>query len=314
VWPASRLTSSDGPFLFVAGAKLSKYALGSSAPLETVKLPYIASTLIVDGLGNVYAAQNYGSFGTLIDVFSASNLTLLRKISSDGWVTDMATDSQGYLYVSLSGELWVYAPGSTRPMYRMRRSPGGWLAFDSAGNLYDAGGNEVAIYAPTSEPGRVKLVGKIRRGLKSASAIAFAASGELYVASWPGCNPPCGRPFVSVFAAGGLKPVLRITRGLAEPRSLAVDSAGRLYVANSTVYGGHPERSWVTVYGPNDKAPLAKVAKAGAQVPRVALDGSNNLYVADGSDVLVYSPGGAKLLYRITRGLEQAEVLAIGSP
>jgi hypothetical protein len=307
---------TDGVFLYVAGLKLSKYALGSSRPLATVKLPYIASTITLDGLGNVYTAENYGSFGVQIDVFSASNLTLLRKISYSGWVTDMATDRDGYLYVSLSGELWVFAPGSTHPLYRMRRSPGGSLAFDSAGNLYDAGGDEVAIYAPASKPGHLKLIGKIRRGVNSSDAIAFGPSGNLYVVNWPNCNPPCGRPFVSVFAAGGLKPVLRITRGLVGSASLAVDSTGRVYVGNSSLFVDRgPRGSWVSVYEPNSKQLLAKFAKGGdRRLLHVAVDGSDDVYVASYNEVSVYSPAGAKLLYTITRGIQDAGALAIGSP
>jgi hypothetical protein len=284
--PANQVADGTGPFLYVVGAKLSKYALGSPKPLRTAKLSFIAFAVAVDKLGDVYTLGNEGSCEGEIQVFSARDLTLLRTIQTV-CLSSIAIDAHGYVYVaSCCGGLFVYAPGASRQVYHIKRFSAGALAFDRSGLLYSAGVNQVAIYS-VSEPGHLKLVRTIHRGVKSPTVLAFGPSDELFVANWPGCNPPCGPPSVSVFARDGSKPVRRIFKGLAMPGSLAVDSTGTLYVGDSTVYGDYPWHSWVSVYGPDGVQLLRKLAKhKGAREPSVRVDASNDLYVANDSNVL----------------------------
>jgi DNA-binding beta-propeller fold protein YncE len=93
--------------------------------------------------------------------------------------------------------------------------------------------------------------------------------------------------------------------------ALAVDSTGLLYVANSRYGSG-----WVSVYAPGSAHPTQRIRDGINRPTDLAIDPSNNLYVANANanSVTVYSPGGAKLLYTITKGLKFAEALAIGRP
>lgn len=316
-WQSSLLSSEKKPLLFVGGAELSEYQLGSSKALRSVKLHYFASAIALDRFGNVSVLENYGSGATLVQVYDARDLTLLREITYGVPASDLATDRDGYLYVSVDGSLYVYSRGGMRLSYHLRRFPAGPLAFDSSGKLYTGNaqvGRVIAIYAPTNIRGRVKFLRDIHHGVYAPVAFAFGPSDELFVANWPGGNPPLGRPSISVFAAGGSKPIRRTFEGLALPDSLAVDSKGRLYAANSNIYGVPPWHSWVSIYGPGDTHPIGKIARGHGCLPNLAIDESDNLYVANCGDVAVYSPGGAKLLYKIPKHMKGAVALAIGSP
>jgi hypothetical protein len=306
--PAAQGTNSQtlpssrdiGSFLYVGGGKLSKYDLGSSKPLRDVSAVYLAVKIDLDVLGNVFLLENFGSYTGQIFVFSAQDLTLQRELTFGQYLADVVADSQGYLYVSAYGHIWVYTPGGADLIVRIR-APGGALAFDSSGNLYSGAGHDLAVYAPTKAPGHLMFVRDIHDGIDAPSALAFGPSGELFVANSPYGG---GRSSVSVFAAGGSKPELRIFNGVSEPRSVAVDSSGILYVAN---------RAWVTVYAPGGTKPVRRIAKA-RYVGDLAIDASNNVYVADGKRVDVYAQGGTKLLYTIAKGINGADVLAIGKP
>jgi hypothetical protein len=311
-----RAVGDKQTLLFVGGAQLSEYQLGSAKPLRTVKLHYLASAIAADRSGNVSVLESYGSGSTLIQVYRISDLTLLREITYGVPGSDLKTDQQGYLFVSAYGTLYVYTPGGARLIYRLRRFPAGPLAFDSSGNLYTGNaqvGRIVAIYAPTDMPGHLKFLRDIHHGVYAPVAFAFGPSDELFVANWPGGNPPLGKPRISVFAAGGSKPTRKIFDGLALPDSVAVDSTGRLYAANSNIYAAPPWRSWVSVYAPGGAQPIGTIAKGHGCFPRLAIDGSENLYVANCGEVDVYSPGGAKLLYKIPKPRDGARALAIGS-
>jgi hypothetical protein len=303
--------------LFVGGAALSEYQLGSSKLLRSVKLRYIASAIAPDRLGNVSVLERYGSGSTLVQVYSARDLRLMREIAYGVPGSEVKTDQQGYLFVSAYGSLYVYTPGGAQLLYRLHHFPAGPLVFDTSGKLY-AGNNQVgrvvAIYAPTGIPGHVKFLRDIHHGINSPVAFAFGPSDELFVANWPGGNPPLGRPSISAFLAGGSRPVRRIFKGLALPGSLAADSEGVVYAGNTNIYGAPPWHSWVSVYTPSEGKPVRKISEGHGCQPVLAIDGSDNLYVANCTKIAVYAPGGTKLLYKIPKHVSGAVTLAIGPP
>jgi len=316
--PTGRTRPTDsGPFLYVAGKKLSKYELGSSQPIITVKLTSYAIALALDDFGNLFVAEAYGSLNGRIEVYDTHTLGLLRVIETTGYVSAIAADRLGYLYAASAGGVVVFPPGGTRLVYRLRPERGeAALAFDDLGDLYAAGTLGVAIYAPTYTPGRLKFVRDIHKGVPYPDALAFGPAGDLFVANAQPCDPPCGRGSVTQYARGSSKPALKITSGAKAPSQLAVDSAGELYVANTPIGRQPDEPGWVSVYAPGRAHPTRRITDGIDRPQALGLDPSRNLYVADFAtdSVSVYSPGGAKLLYRIRKGIEYAATLIVGSP
>jgi hypothetical protein len=72
---------------------------------------------------------------------------------------------------------------------------------------------------------------------------------------------------------------------------------------------------WISVYAPGSTQPGRRVRVKNAVA--LAIDPSDNLYVLNNyrrSTVLVYSPGAAKLLRKITKDIGASAALLIGSP
>ena len=86
--------------------------------------------------------------------------------------------------------------------------------------------------------------------MENPKALAFDASGQLYVANVP--PDPSDPGSVSVFNADTGKLVRTITDGIYEPDSFAFDGSGNLYVANSF-------SSAVTVYAPGASSPFETI-------------------------------------------------------
>jgi sugar lactone lactonase YvrE len=226
----------------------------------------------------------------------------------------LVADRSGYLYGAGGKGVVVFAPGCTDVVNVIRPcaysvAP---LAFDQSGNLYagNVGDDSVCVYAPTQRPGHMKFVRKISQGINAPDGLAIGPSGELFVANY-------GTSSVSVFAAGGSKPMRQITNGIDSPAALAVDSKGRLYVINKP-YSPPSAAAWLSVYAPQGSQPVRKIAGSNIYPTAVALDASDNLYVANatgsGGSVAVYTPGGAKLVRTIRKGVYNPMALLIGSP
>ena len=306
---------SAAPYLYVGGSKISEFALGATKPLRTVNVapPDLVIALALDSFGHLFAEYGNPTSGGVIVVYDARTLARDYVIPNTAGWGSVALDSKGNLYYCYGDPVLVYPPGYTEPLYRIRRNAhdAGKLAFDALGDLYTDGGNRISEFAPTGRDGRMKWVRSFSDGIQHSDALAFGPNGDLYVADFPACNPPCGRSSVSVYPPGASEPSLTITDGIGAPSALAVDSKNRLYVAEGTYRPGR-----VAVYAPGGKRPIRRIT-AGINHPSdLAIDASDNLYVANlnANSVTVYSPGGAKLLYTITKGLEFAEALAIGRP
>jgi hypothetical protein len=299
------------PFLYVGGAKLSQYALGSSKPLHTVNLSLGASAIALDGRGNLFVANGGISEG-YIAVYDAQSLELLR---SEDLTDDTFLAVGRYLYATNCGDgINVFTPGGMKYDYaRYLRNGACAMAVDAEDNLFVAGGNSIAVFAPAQRPGRITLVRRIKHGIDGPLALTVAPSGELFVLNCPRCRYHHGQPYVSVYEPGSSSPARIVTGEISAPAALAVDSKGLLYVASAPLSFKDRKPGWITVYAAGATKPLRKIV-AGIRYPiGLALDSSDRLYVADGgkSAVTVYSPGGTKLLQTITDGIRVAETLAI---
>jgi hypothetical protein len=313
--PAAAQAGNSGQFLYVGGAKLSMYALGSSKPLHSVKVnDYVSSAEVaLDLHGHLCMSNGDISYAQLFEV-DARTLKIVREVHGVGAYPALLADRRGYLYASTGGgDIEVYAPGCTHRVNVIRRGVDvvGRMVFDRSGNLYAAMQPHyaVSVYAPTKRPGHMRLVRQIRDGLSRPLALAIGPSDDLFVANW---NYSTKDAHITVYRPGGSRPV-RITKSIkAPPSALAVDSKGRLYAAipNYPVPSG-----WISVYAPGGSQPVRKVRVY--DPVSLAVDPSDNLYVVNlqrQNSVLVYSPGATKLLLKITDGINIASGLVIGSP
>jgi hypothetical protein len=309
----------SGPFLYVAGLKLSMYALGSSKPLHVAQMnpssvgfPAIA----LDLHGHLCEASGGISYPYLFE-YDAATLKFINGLGGFGDYPSLVADHLGYLYASTPGAgIQVYAPGCLHAVNGIRRGATnfGSLVFDRSGNLYKSNGapnNTVSIYAPTQQPGHMRFTREIHDGLSAPGSLAIGPTGDLFVANY---SYSAMHSYITVYAPGGSKPVLTITKGIKTAGNLAVDSKGRLYVAvpdYAVRHGG-----WVSVYAPGATQPLRKVRVDNPTA--LTLDSSGKLYVANSgrhSSVLVYSAGATKLLQTIKlRGPDEPSQLLIGSP
>jgi DNA-binding beta-propeller fold protein YncE len=305
---------AQGPFLYVGGAKLSQYALGSSKPLHSVNLSLGASAIALDNRGNLFVANGNISEG-YIAVYDAQSLKLSRsEVLTDD--TFVAVSRRGYLYASnCGGGIDVFTPGGMKYDYTRYLRSGAVcaLAFDRSDDLFVLDGNSVAIFAPAQPPGQIKLLRRIKSGINGPRALTFAPSGELFVLNCPRCGNHRVPPYVSIYEPGSSSPARIATGDISQPAAIAVDSHGTLYVASAPPSYKDRNPGWVTVYAPGTTKPLRKIV-AGIHFPLgLTLDSLNRLYVADGgnSSVTVFSAGGTKLLQTITDGIKGAETLAI---
>jgi DNA-binding beta-propeller fold protein YncE len=312
VLPAA-VSVAQEPFLYVGGAKLSQYALGSSKPLHTLNLSLGASAIALDDRGNLFVANGGISEG-YVAVYDAQSLKLLRseELTDD---TFLAVGRRGYLYATNCGDgINVFTPGGMKYDYtRSLRNGACAMAVDGNDNLLVAGDNSIAVFAPAQRPGRITLVRRIKSGIDGPRALSFAPSGELFELNCPRCRYHHGQPYVSVYEPGSSAPARIVTGDISQPAALAVDSKGLLYVASAPLSRFDRNPGWVTVYAPGATKPRRKIV-AGIDRPLgLALDSADRLYVADGgkSAVTVYSAGGTKLLQTITDGIRVAETLAI---
>jgi sugar lactone lactonase YvrE len=160
-------------------------------------------------------------------------------------------------------------------------------------NLYVGGSGSVTVYAP----GSVTPLRTITQGIFNASALAFDASGNLYVVN---CHLICkGKGTVTVYAAGTNTLLRTITEGMRYPTGIAVDESGKLWVAN--------EYS-VNVYARRSSKPLRTINNGVARPVALALTSLGKLYVANNlgdtdSNFTVYAPGAGQPMRTVSKGV-----------
>ena len=154
---------------------------------------------------------------------------------------------------------------------------------DSSGNLYIRG---FRVWIKPS--GSDKISPTSYPGIFYASGIALDSKGNLYVAD----EPPGRYGSVVEFAAGTMTIVRTITRGINVPMALAIDGKDNLYVASWRIH----RTGAVTVYSPGETSVQRTITQDLLLPNALAIDSSNNLYVTSNNSVVVFAPGGAKLL------------------
>ena len=299
--------------------QISVYEPGHLTPRQSI---FVATGLddpeaiALDSAGNLYAANTYES---TVTVYPPGETKVLRTIiASVVSPSALAFDAAGNLYVANSfgngggsdarGSITVYAPGASQPHLKISKGLYGAryaLAFDSAQNLYVASGcpqnaEPIAVYAPGKKiPSRT-----IGRPGINPCAIALDSQNNLYAAvvGFPGD--------VSVFAPGDSDPRYQITQGINYPDGLAFDAAGDLYVANA--YGGN-QMHWgsISVYRSGRQRPFRRIRPLthGDGPGDPVLGPSGKLYVVSGQKILVFAPGGEKVVRTIRKGLASPTAL-----
>jgi hypothetical protein len=102
-----------GPFLYVAGTSISRYALGGSKPIRSTPTPYnVQSSLALDSNRNLVCESNGNpSFGQLV-AYDARTLKLVGSLNTYT-LTSIVADQSGYVYGAASDIIEVFRPGCT---------------------------------------------------------------------------------------------------------------------------------------------------------------------------------------------------------
>ena len=113
-------------------------------------------------------------------------------------------------------------------------------------------------------------------GLKTPSAVAVDASGNVFVAD------TANNAVKEILAAGGYTTVKVLGSGFSSPSSVAVDGGGNVYVADS---GNNALKEIVAVGG---YVTVQTLGGAFVHPTGVAVDGTGNVFVVDGGDNVAY--------------------------
>jgi sugar lactone lactonase YvrE len=167
------------------------------------------------------------------------------------------------------------------------------LAFDASGDLFIANGNDdtVSVLPKASGtlfgvPVTANQLSTVASGLSYPTALAFDASGDLFIANWNNNTvsvlaKASGSIFGVPVTADQLATV--ITSGLSDPTALAFDASGDLFIANTgndTVLvlprvGG-------TIFGTSVVADQFSIVASGLSGPvGLAFDASGDLFIAN---------------------------------
>jgi hypothetical protein len=197
------------------------------------------------------------------------------------------------------------------------------IAFDRSANVYFANDtNDVTVF----RPGQTWPSRYIGWGIDQPDALAFDATGNLYVLNCPGCTglvPPAAS--ISVYKPGKTLPARTIVKGLSSyPWAMAMSRGGTLYVANcpscdlSNGLGKHSAGN-VVAYKLGASAPSLKITKGIAGPSALTFDSAGNLYVANigasatQSFISVFPPGKTTPSLTISAGLDHPLALAVDS-
>jgi sugar lactone lactonase YvrE len=292
------------PNLYVADASaITVYAAGGTTVLRTIA-PVTPTALAIDPAGNLYVANVPSGAAGVVSVYAARTTTPLRTISDVQQPHALAIDSSGSLCVAdYYGGVRIYSPESTRLVRALKVFFPVSLAFDASQDLFVGeipgpyGGGQAAK-VQMYDAGATTAARTITNGIGAPAALAFDASGNLYVANQ-------NKNSVTVYAPDSRAPLRTIVQGIHAPRALVFDRAGNLYVANS---GSNS----VSVYARASTSVLRNIRDGVRGPAALALDAGGNLYVANAGSVSVYAAGTSSLLRTIRQGVRAPLALAFG--
>jgi|HubBroStandDraft_6_1064221.scaffolds.fasta_scaffold29627_4 hypothetical protein len=296
------------------------YPVNGSKPIRELGRSWGVYAMAIDRWGDIYTADGLPSGGE-ITAYTAAGCAVLLTIDID-FATGLAFDVSGNLYVAAGGGVVEYKARSRK---RLRAIGDGInnpysVAVDSFGNLYVAllegsgsGDGVIEIYAPgESQPFR-----SITTGIHTPVAMLFDQSGDLYVANCPACFAAKGDGSVTEYPPGSGTPMRVLKRQINTPDALASGQNATLFVAsNPSLKSGVMKPGWVSVYGPTGTAPIRKITKKVKGVRSLAVSADGDLYVESAwshkSDILVFTPDGARLVRTITDGVSGPNLIAVG--
>lgn len=229
----------------------------------------------------------------------------VTKTNDYSYGSGVALDLHGHLCVSTGNLSYqaIYEYDARTLKLEGETNLAGYFAAmvaDRYGYLYASSVFGILVYAP----GCTQRVNNLRHG---GSALVFDRSGNLYASlgNAVGVYEPEQR-------RGHMRFVRRIRNGLRSfVSALAIGPSDNLFVADEIGQKGR----YVVVYRPGSTQPARRVRVENPVA--FAIDPSDNLYVLNNyrrSTVLVYSPGAAKLLRKITEDIGSSAALVIGSP
>jgi sugar lactone lactonase YvrE len=187
------------------------------------------------GAANVGNIQVYSTTGTLLNPNLLSGLNFPHAI---------AFDSQGFMYVSTSGnnffgaiEKYTAAGQLVNKTLITGTGSIGHMVCDDGGNLYVSknGANQISLYRTTGETVNAGFI----TGLNFPEGMALDGSGNLFVAN-------SGSGTIGQYTTGGVAVNPALVTGLTTPTDLALDASGRLFVANGGT--ATPAASAIRIY------------------------------------------------------------------
>ena len=232
----------------------------------------------------------------------------------------VAVDGNGKIYVTNvhTGEVTTYLPDGTQttPTISGIQLPWG-IAVGTHGK----------IYVVSEEPGSCTY-GTLRsytpEGLPTTPTIkipgepvgvAVDAHGKIYVANV--CAGPSGQGSVMTYKPNGspATPYLTDSDGIDEPYGLTI-VGDKLYVANSFGSYDHSFAGYITTYTLDGKEIAPTIGQGVNGALSVAVDGSGkifvlNAYAAKNGDITSFLPNGSPTKPTITKGIDEANLIAI---
>jgi sugar lactone lactonase YvrE len=155
--------------------------------------------------------------------------------------------------------------------------------------------SSVKVYAP----GNTKPLRSITTGISNPVAMAFDASGNLYVANSEILHgEKWGPATITVYLPGNGSPARTISNGVHSPGRMTFDRAGNLY---AIMQGDDKKPESITVYAAGGTKVLRRITAGLSSPAALAFDQSGDLFVTNYSNntITVYGPGKTSVLRTI---------------
>jgi streptogramin lyase len=236
--------------------------------IPTGELPPLG--MAVDGAGNVYSADNEGSFGVFeIEEWEVTNNIDADLIFGHDYVQGVAVDGAGNVYLAAPyGNTifeWTGGNGAMTTLVSSGLNLPGDVAVDGAGNVYiaDAGTNAIKEWTAVSS----NVTTLVSSGLSNPSGVAVDAAGNVYIAD-------SGNNAIKEWTAANSNVTVLVSSGLNDPLGVAVDGAGNVYIEDT---GNSAIKEWTAA-----NSNVTTLVSSGLSSPHgLAVDGAGNVYIDD---------------------------------